>query len=107
MSEHISILYPIRDDFLNFNERQCPQLFNYVCLHGCQLFLTNVNKQYEVVTSGWIPKDCVDKLTNLEKIKNYHCLLRTKEYEIAYYRFIKFAVELLEKTRYTSQLELF
>ena len=47
MSNHISILYPNQDDFNNFDERQEPQIFNYICLHGKQLFITSANRQNE------------------------------------------------------------
>ena len=78
MSNHISILYPTQTDFNNFSERSEPQIYNYVCLHGKQVFIALINKQYEVLTAGWIPKER-QNITNLEKIKTYHCLLRTKE----------------------------
>ena len=77
MSNHISILYPTQQDFNCFDERQEPQIFNYICLHGKQLFITSANRQYEVVSSGWIPEDSRN-ITNLEKFKTYHCILRTK-----------------------------
>lgn len=105
MGNHISILYPGQDDFINFDERVEPQVFNYVCLHGKQIFITSANRQYEVVSSGWLPKSCQD-ITNLEKIKKYHCLFRTKEYEIAYMKFFHFVKELVRKST-DEQLELF
>lgn len=105
MSNHISILYPDQDDFNHFNERSEPQIFNYLCLHGKQVFITSANRQYEVVTAGWLPKAC-QNITNLEKIKTYHCLFRTKEYEIAYMKFYSYVKELVRKST-DEQLELF
>ena len=105
MSNHISILYPIQSDFFAFDERVEPQLFNYVCIHGKQLYLTSSNKQYEVVSAGWLPKEC-QNVTNLERIKNFHCLLRTKEYEIAFYKFYKYVKELV-RISVDPQLELY
>lgn len=105
MSNHISVLYPIQDDFNHFDERSEPQIFNYVCLHGKQMFITSANRQYEVVSAGWLPKECQD-ITNLEKLKTYHCLLRTKEFEIAYMKFFSYVKELVRKS-VDYQLELF
>ena len=105
MSNHLTLLYPTQDDFNYFHERSEPQVFNYVCLHGKQMFLTVANGQYEVVSAGWLPKEC-QNITNLEKIKTYHCLLRTKQYEIAYYRFYKYVNELVRKSS-DEQMELF
>ena len=105
MSNHISILYPNQDNFNHFDERQEPQIFNYICLHGKQLFITSCNRQYEVVSSGWIPEDSRN-ITNLEKFKTYHCILRTKQFEIAYMKFFSYVKELVRKS-IDYQLELF
>lgn len=107
MSSHISLLYPSQDDFFTLDERAEPQVFNYICLHGKQVFLSASNKHYNVLTAGWIPKD-YQNLTNLERIKKVHCLFSTKEYEIAYMRFFKIVKELVYKSSsLNEQLELF
>lgn len=105
MSNHISILYPSQCDFNHFDERAEPQIFNYLCLHGKQVFITSSNRQYEVISSGWIPQDS-QSITNLERIKVYHCLFRTRQYEIAYMKFFGYVKELVRKS-IDYQLELF
>ena len=105
MSNHISVLYPTQDDFNHFEERVEPQIYNYVCLHGKQVFISASNKHYTVLTAGWIPK-AYQNISNLEKVKTYHCLVSTKEYEIAYLKFFSFVKELVRKST-DEQLELF
>lgn len=56
MASSISLLYPIRSDFDRSLERLDPQLFNYFCLRGKQVFACLQRKRYRVIAQGWKPK---------------------------------------------------
>lgn len=53
-STNINLIYPSPNDFYNrFDEGSHPQIFNYFCLHGYQVFIVRHNKVYEVFTRSW------------------------------------------------------
>lgn len=59
MASDISLLYPIRSDFERSVERLDPQVYNYFCLHGKQVFACLRRGRYYVITQGWQPRSCV------------------------------------------------
>lgn len=59
MASSISLLYPICSDFERSIERLDPQVYNYFCLHGKQVFACLQRKRYRVIAQGWQPKGCV------------------------------------------------
>lgn len=56
MASDVSLLYPIRSDFERSQERLDPQVFNYFCFHGKQIFACLQRKRYRVIAQGWRPK---------------------------------------------------
>lgn len=56
MASDVSLLYPVRSDFERSFERSDPQLFNYFCLHGKQVFAALQRRRFRVFTQGWRPK---------------------------------------------------
>jgi len=59
MASSISLLYPIVSDFERSVERLDPQVYNYFCLHGKQVFACLQRKRYRVLAQGWQPQGCL------------------------------------------------
>lgn len=53
----IKLLYPIASDFAKLDEILEPEVFNYFCLHGNQLFIERKRGMYRIITRGWQPPD--------------------------------------------------
>lgn len=51
----IQSLYPNNSDFVKYNEHINPEIFNYICVHGYQLFIRVNRKKYDVLTARWYP----------------------------------------------------
>ena len=76
----ISLLYPRYDDVIKHDERREPEIFNYVCLHGKQIFFRVSRGNYEILTVGWRPR----QLKDIEQsIETKHLVCRTKDYSVA------------------------
>ncbi|QCS37008.1 hypothetical protein [Tortoise microvirus 41] len=94
----IRLYYPLPRDFLEHTERSEPELFNYVCYHGKQIFLRRARGRYQVLTANWRPLSLKDLSTEFEKTLGYHVCYNSASFEAAFMAFRKLCVELLTQT---------
>ena len=73
----VSLLYPRFDDIIKHDERSEPEVFNYVCLHGKQIFFRVSRHNYEILTVGWTPRQYKDIP---QTVDTKHLVCRTKDY---------------------------
>lgn len=87
----VKLLYPLYAEILNHTERNEPEVFNYVCIHGRQIFFRKVNNRYQVLCVGWSPKSfkCTDILTDK------HIVFVSQSYEASSLIFNKCIRELI------------
>ena len=51
----IQALYPSRGIIREKTERIEPEYYNYMCVHGYQLYIRSFKKYYQVLTCSWYP----------------------------------------------------
>ena len=87
----VKILYPLYAELINHREREEPELFNYVCLHGRQLFWRLSRGSYEIMVAGWLPRGAVNDVT----LGDRHILFRSRDYDAASIMFSRVLRELM------------
>lgn len=90
----IQTLYPTQSDIYDKMEISEPEYYNYMCVHGYQLFLRRKKREriYEVITAGWCPVSEYSKTTSLDR---YHVLYSCAKFNDAYRHFRRIGREML------------
>lgn len=99
-SKDIKILYPIQSDFLDEMPRSCPQLFNYCCVSGFQVFFRISSGSapfYEVLTSAW--KSSHYEPLKINYIKDCNLYYSGRSYDKAFSAFSELSYELVSMFR--------
>ncbi|QCS37190.1 hypothetical protein [Tortoise microvirus 66] len=91
----IKLLYPVPRDFAEHSERGEPELYNYCCFHGKQVFLRRSRGEYEVLTGAWTPSGVSDTMHDFMKVIGYHRVWHGHSMEAAFMCFKKIIVELI------------
>ncbi|QCS36791.1 hypothetical protein [Tortoise microvirus 104] len=89
----IQLLYPIANDFISNNERSTPELFNYCCFNGKQVFLRRFRKGYQVLTGQW--KSNYYKHQNYDMFRNIYPVHYCEDFFTAKMVFKRIVQELL------------
>lgn len=89
----ISLLYPIASDFSDSSERANPEVFNYFCLSGKQVFLRISRKRYEVLTGLWYPYGY--ELKDYISPSRRYLIFQSTSFDSAHSYFLKLCRELL------------
>ena len=96
-SKDIKILYPIQADFFNEIPRSCPQLFNYCCVNGFQVFFRATLRYYEVLTSAWNSSHYEPLKINY--IRDCNLYYSGTSYDRAHSAFCELSYELISMSR--------
>ena len=89
----LQVLYPSRGIINSNIERVSPEFYNYMCVHGCQLFIRVSRKQYEVLTASWYPKFADKEKYNF--MDRLHSIVLTRSFTEAMDVFKRCADELV------------
>jgi hypothetical protein len=100
----IQILYPNQSFINDHNENIEPEIFNYISIHGKQLFIRKIKKNYQVLTAGWYPSFAPrERYIFTER---FHILYGNEDKIKSLSYFKKCAQELIPYINY-GQIELF
>ncbi|QCS37484.1 hypothetical protein [Tortoise microvirus 108] len=91
----IKLIYPVPKDFVEHSERGEPELYNYVCFHGKQVFLRKCRGEYEVLTASWNPQGMTFDESAFMKVMGYHRIWHGHSMEAAFMCFKKLLTELI------------
>lgn len=100
----IQILYPNQQFISEHSEIREPEIFNYFVVHGKQLFIRRIKKDYQILTAGWYPSFC-DKSRYIFTDR-FHILFVSEDKFIALNYFKRCASELLPYINY-GQIEVY
>ena len=98
----IQVLYPNQSTIKEKSERREPEFYNYMCVHGKQLFIRVSRKYYQVLTAGWYPS-FADKSRYIFTDR-FHIIYASDDFFSAMNYFQKCANELVPYCNY-GQLE--
>lgn len=71
-----NMMYPSRHQLENvYDEGSSPHLFDYICIHGYQLFVKRTKKVYSVIARGWQPVKYVDEIKYSNGYVDYICYI--------------------------------
>lgn len=57
----IQVLYPVLSDFIDGSEFNMPELYNYFCYRGKQLFFRRLRNRFQIVSGHWYPPNHIPK----------------------------------------------
>lgn len=98
----IQILYPNQQFIHEHDEKHEPEIYNYICVHGKQLFIRKIKKNYQVLTAKWLPISVKDK-DQYKLTDRFHILYSNPDIFNALVMFKLYAKELYEYIDYSYQ----
>ena len=57
----VQVLYPVLSDFIDGSEFNTPELYNYFCYRGKQLFFRRLRNRFQIVSGHWYPPNSIPK----------------------------------------------
>lgn len=71
-----NMMYPSRHQLENvYDEGSSPHLFDYICIHGYQLFVKRTKKVYSIIARGWQPVKYVYEYKYANGYTDYICYM--------------------------------
>lgn len=92
----VELVYPTQDDILESYSRLEPEVSNYFCLAGSQVFFSRYRKNYRVFCRGWQPRK-FQKFEDLVSQGRQYICYEGLDFSIAFHFYKLYCRELLER----------
>lgn len=88
------IIYPTRQQIIDNDEHDCPDIYNHFSFHGKQIFMSLYPTGYRVISSGYCPKELLDK-DPYAAYNEYNILFQCPDFQVSFQRFLGYCRKLL------------